>query len=67
MFANETSQFLAPYEASVKSRVDDSLTTEVPIEIKPGIGASASHVRVVSNREHQFCFVFLNLFLNWIL
>ncbi|XP_043465484.1 AP2-associated protein kinase 1 isoform X2 [Leptopilina heterotoma] len=43
VFANETSQFLAPYEASVKPRQDDPLTPEVPIEIKPVIGASASH------------------------
>ncbi|XP_033225081.1 AP2-associated protein kinase 1 [Belonocnema kinseyi] len=46
VFANETSQFLAPYEASVKPRPEDCSTPEVPTEIKPGVGASASHVRV---------------------
>ncbi|XP_043273211.1 AP2-associated protein kinase 1 isoform X2 [Venturia canescens] len=43
VFANETSQFLAPYDASVKSRLGDSSPPEVPVDIRPGIGASASH------------------------
>ena len=47
-FANETSQFLAPYEASVKPRTEDTSPPEVSTDIKPGIGTSASHVRIVS-------------------
>ncbi|XP_031780099.1 AP2-associated protein kinase 1 isoform X2 [Nasonia vitripennis] len=43
VFANETSQFLAPYEASVKPRTEDVSPPEVPTDIKLGIGASASH------------------------
>ncbi|XP_058804331.1 uncharacterized protein LOC131671713 isoform X2 [Phymastichus coffea] len=43
VFANETSQFLAPYEASVKPRPENTSPLEVPMDIKPGIGASASH------------------------
>ncbi|XP_023247069.1 uncharacterized protein LOC106642952 [Copidosoma floridanum] len=44
VFANETSQFLAPYEASVKPRTEDtSSPPEIPVDMKPGIGASASH------------------------
>lgn len=54
VFANETSQFLAPYEASVKPRTEDVSPPEVPTDIKPGIGASASHVRIVSRRAHHF-------------
>lgn len=54
VFANETSQFLAPYEASVKPRADDSSPLEVPAESKPSIGASASHVRIVSIIAHDF-------------
>ena len=57
VFANETSQFLAPYEASVKPRPDDCSTPEVPTERKSSIGASASHVRIVSNKVHHFSFV----------
>ncbi|XP_011501176.1 PREDICTED: probable serine/threonine-protein kinase nek3 [Ceratosolen solmsi marchali] len=46
VFANETSQFLAPYKASVKSRTEDISLPEVLADIKPVIGASASHVRI---------------------
>ncbi|XP_015590213.1 BMP-2-inducible protein kinase isoform X2 [Cephus cinctus] len=46
VFANETSQFLAPYEASVKPRSGGTTPPEVPADIRPSIGASASHVRV---------------------
>lgn len=48
VFANETSQFLAPYEASVKPRQENASPPEIPMDIKPGMGASASHVRIVS-------------------
>ncbi|KAG7213798.1 hypothetical protein KM043_003017 [Ampulex compressa] len=42
-FANETTQFLAPYEASVKPRSEDGTPPEVPTDIRPCIGTSASH------------------------
>ncbi|XP_011335247.1 AP2-associated protein kinase 1 isoform X2 [Ooceraea biroi] len=46
-FATETTQFLAPYEASVKPRSDDTTTPpELPSDIRPCIATSASHVRV---------------------
>ncbi|XP_011173537.1 uncharacterized protein LOC105205737 isoform X2 [Solenopsis invicta] len=46
-FATETTQFLAPYEASVKPRVDDTTTPpELPSDTRPCIATSASHVRV---------------------
>ncbi|XP_050464668.1 uncharacterized protein LOC126858418 isoform X1 [Cataglyphis hispanica] len=46
-FATETSQFLAPYEASVKPRSDDATTPpELPSDTRPCITTSASHVRV---------------------
>jgi hypothetical protein len=54
VFANETSQFLAPYEASVKSRSEDVSPPEVPADNKSVIGASASHVRIVSRMVHLF-------------
>lgn len=48
-FATETTQFLAPYEASVKPRSDDPTTPpELPSDTRPCIATSASHVRVVS-------------------
>lgn len=47
-FATETTQFLAPYEASVKPRADDTTPPELPSDIRPCIATSASHVRVVS-------------------
>ncbi|XP_012264395.2 AP2-associated protein kinase 1 isoform X2 [Athalia rosae] len=43
VFANETSQFLAPYEASVKPRSGGSSPPDVPMDAKPSIGSSASH------------------------
>ncbi|EFN87865.1 uncharacterized protein LOC105192384 isoform X2 [Harpegnathos saltator] len=45
-FATETTQFLAPYEASVKPRADDTTPPELPSDIRPCIATSASHVRV---------------------
>ncbi|XP_036147335.1 uncharacterized protein LOC105831673 isoform X2 [Monomorium pharaonis] len=46
-FATETTQFLAPYEASVKPRADDTTTPpELPNDTRPCIATSASHVRV---------------------
>ncbi|XP_012062779.1 PREDICTED: uncharacterized protein LOC105626079 [Atta cephalotes] len=46
-FATETTQFLAPYEASVKPRSDDPTTPpELPSDTRPCIATSASHVRV---------------------
>lgn len=58
-FATETTQFLAPYEASVKPRSDDATTPpELPSDIRPCIATSASHVRVVSTRSAQFYFYF---------
>ncbi|XP_017757227.1 PREDICTED: AP2-associated protein kinase 1 isoform X2 [Eufriesea mexicana] len=45
-FASETTQFLAPYEASVKSRTEDVNTLEVLTGIRPCLGSSASHVRI---------------------
>lgn len=42
-FANETTQFLAPYEASVKPRSEDGTPPEIPTDIRPSIGTSASH------------------------
>ncbi|XP_012221858.1 BMP-2-inducible protein kinase isoform X2 [Linepithema humile] len=46
-FATETTQFLAPYEASVKPRSNDTTTPpELPSDIRPCIATSASHVRV---------------------
>ncbi|XP_011689691.1 PREDICTED: uncharacterized protein LOC105451122 [Wasmannia auropunctata] len=47
-FATETTQFLAPYEASVKPRTEDTTTTppELPSDTRPCIATSASHVRV---------------------
>lgn len=47
-FASETTQFLAPYEASVKSRSEDANTPEVLTGVRPCLGSSASHVRIVS-------------------
>ena len=65
VFANETSQFLAPYEASVKPRTENASPPEVPLDAKPGIGTSASHVRIVSNWVHHFfSFVFFYIILN---
>jgi hypothetical protein len=59
-FATETTQFLAPYEASVKPRSDDTTTPpELSSDIKPCIATSASHVRVVSNEAHNFIFIFV--------
>lgn len=48
VFANETSQFLAPYDASVKSRSGDATPPEVLADSRSAIGASVSHVRIVS-------------------
>ncbi|CAK9821188.1 AP2-associated protein kinase 1 [Anthophora plagiata] len=45
-FANETTQFLAPYEASVKVRSEDATTPEVLADVKTCLGSSASHVRI---------------------
>ncbi|XP_024893926.1 AP2-associated protein kinase 1 isoform X2 [Temnothorax curvispinosus] len=46
-FATETTQFLAPYEASVKPRSDDTTTPpELSSDTRPCIATSASHVRV---------------------
>ncbi|XP_043683367.1 BMP-2-inducible protein kinase isoform X1 [Vespula pensylvanica] len=45
-FATETTQFLAPYEVSVKLRSEEITSPEVPIDTKPCIGTSASHVRI---------------------
>ncbi|XP_076766823.1 numb-associated kinase isoform X2 [Xylocopa sonorina] len=45
-FASETTQFLAPYEASVKSRSEDATTPEVFTDVKSYLGSSASHVRI---------------------
>ncbi|XP_014474928.1 PREDICTED: uncharacterized protein LOC106744553 isoform X2 [Dinoponera quadriceps] len=42
-FATETTQFLAPYEASVKPRADDATPPELPSDIRPCIATSASH------------------------
>ncbi|XP_076174882.1 numb-associated kinase isoform X2 [Ptiloglossa arizonensis] len=42
-FASETTQFLAPYEASVKSRSEDGTSPEVLPDIRPCLGTSASH------------------------
>lgn len=43
-FATETTQFLAPYEASVKPRSDDTTTPpELPNDTRPCIAISASH------------------------
>nr|XP_012135003.1 PREDICTED: uncharacterized protein LOC100882026 isoform X2 [Megachile rotundata] len=42
-FASETTQFLAPYEASVKSRSDDVASPEVVTDVRPCLGSSASH------------------------
>lgn len=54
-FATETTQFLAPYEASVKPRSDDTTTPpELPSDTRPCIATSASHVRVVSTLSAQF-------------
>lgn len=58
-FATETTQFLAPYEASVKPRSDDTTPPELPSDIRPCIATSASHVRVVSTRSAPFLFLFL--------
>lgn len=49
VFANETSQFLAPYEASVKPRTENASPPEVSPDVKPALGTSASHVRIVSS------------------
>lgn len=57
VFANETSQFLAPYEASVKPRTEDASPPEIPLEMKPGLGTSASHVCIVSSGAHYFFFL----------
>uniref|UniRef100_A0A0C9R9B2 AAK1_0 protein n=2 Tax=Fopius arisanus TaxID=64838 RepID=A0A0C9R9B2_9HYME len=46
VFANETSQFLAPYDASVRPHTGESTPPEVKPDGRPIIGASASHVRV---------------------
>lgn len=57
VFANETSQFLAPYEASVKPRGDELAPQEnIVSDGKLTIGASASHVRIVSKVAHNFIF-----------
>lgn len=56
-FATETTQFLAPYEVSVKLRSEEITSPEVPIDTKPCIGTSASHVRVVSICSAQFYLV----------
>ncbi|KOX72212.1 AP2-associated protein kinase 1 [Melipona quadrifasciata] len=45
-FATETTQFLAPYEASVKSRSEDATTPEVQTGVRSCLGSSASHVRI---------------------
>ncbi|KAK2582001.1 hypothetical protein KPH14_002434 [Odynerus spinipes] len=45
-FATETTQFLAPYEVSVKLHAEDIIPPEVATDTKPCIGTSASHVRV---------------------
>ncbi|KAK9305116.1 hypothetical protein QLX08_003791 [Tetragonisca angustula] len=45
-FASETTQFLAPYEASVKSRSEDATTPEVQTSVRSCLGSSASHVRI---------------------
>lgn len=47
-FASETTQFLAPYEASVKSRSEDVSTPEVLTGVRLCLGSSTSHVRIVS-------------------
>ncbi|XP_023316324.1 BMP-2-inducible protein kinase isoform X1 [Trichogramma pretiosum] len=44
VFADETSQFLAPYEASVKQRAENNSPTDVTANIKTEIGSSTSHV-----------------------
>ncbi|XP_014223599.1 BMP-2-inducible protein kinase isoform X3 [Trichogramma pretiosum] len=43
VFADETSQFLAPYEASVKQRAENNSPTDVTANIKTEIGSSTSH------------------------
>lgn len=49
VFASETTQFLAPYEASVKSRSEDDTTPpEVLTDTRLCLGTSTSHVRIVS-------------------
>lgn len=45
-FASETTQFLAPYEASVKSRSEDVSTPEVLTGVRLCLGSSTSHVRI---------------------
>ncbi|KAL7296695.1 hypothetical protein TKK_0010109 [Trichogramma kaykai] len=44
VFADETSQFLAPYEASVKQSAENNSPTDVTANIKTEIGSSTSHV-----------------------
>ncbi|XP_015121833.1 AP2-associated protein kinase 1 isoform X2 [Diachasma alloeum] len=43
VFANETSQFLAPYDASVRPHSGESTPPEVKPDGRPVIGTSASH------------------------
>ncbi|XP_044010932.1 AP2-associated protein kinase 1 isoform X2 [Aphidius gifuensis] len=43
VFANETSQFLAPYDASVRPQSGEITPPENKTDYKPGIGASVSH------------------------
>ncbi|XP_057337940.1 BMP-2-inducible protein kinase isoform X2 [Microplitis mediator] len=46
VFANETSQFLAPYDASVRPHSEEDTLPDIKTEGRPCIGTSASHVRV---------------------
>ncbi|KAK0096963.1 hypothetical protein PV326_003765 [Microctonus aethiopoides] len=46
VFANETSQFLAPYDASVRPHSGDVTPPEIKSDVRSCIGTSASHVRI---------------------
>lgn len=61
VFANETSQFLAPYEASVKSRsgsnsppenLPNSSAMNIPDSHRHVVGVSASHVSSYVNSRY---------------
>ncbi|KAJ8669665.1 hypothetical protein QAD02_000924 [Eretmocerus hayati] len=53
VFANETTQFLAPYEASVKHHHENVSPAEVSTDVRSGIGASASHGELSSVRSSE--------------
>lgn len=54
VFANETSQFLAPYDTSVRPQSGETTPPDNITDCKTGIGTSVSHVRIVSGIMHNF-------------